>query len=62
MKSIQLNVDALTVHSFTTTTTSPFRAAENAFARTDYCTVATSGVSETNGVYNCKSCGPCCTP
>ncbi len=61
MKTIQLNVDALNVHSFTTTN-APFRAAENAFARTDYCTQLTSGVSETDGVYNCKSCGPCCTP
>ncbi|HYW12360.1 MAG TPA: hypothetical protein VE871_10385 [Longimicrobium sp.] len=61
MKSIQLNVDNLTVHSFMTTKAT-FRAAENAFARTDYCTQLTSAVSETNGVYNCKSCGPCCTP
>lgn len=61
MKTIQLNVESLTVHSFTTSTAT-FRAAENVFARTDYCTALTSGVSETDGVHNCKSCGPCCTP
>lgn len=61
MKTIQLNVDALAVKSFTTLNTN-FGAVQNAFARTDYCTQLTSGVSETDGVYNCKSCGPCCTP
>ena len=61
MKTIQLNVESLTVRSFTTTHATS-RAVEKAFARTDYCTVLTSGVSETDGVFNCKSCGPCCTP
>ena len=57
MKTIQLNIDTLQVHSFTTTST---HSAENALGRTAYCTAITSGVSETDGVFNCKSCGPCC--
>jgi hypothetical protein len=59
MQTIQLNVDALKVISFTTTKN---RAGGSVLARTEYCTVLTSGVSETDGVFNCKSCGPCCSP
>jgi hypothetical protein len=59
MQTIRLNIDALNVKSFTTASK---HALENVLARTEYCTVLTSGVSATDGVYNCKSCGPCCTP
>lgn len=53
MQTIQLNVDALKVHSFATTRED---ALDAAMAPTDI----GSAVSETNGVVICKSCGPCC--
>jgi hypothetical protein len=59
MQTIRLNIDALNVKSFAT---AGKHALENVLVRTEYCTALTSAVSETNGVYNCKSCGPCCTP
>ena len=59
MQTIRLNVDTLRVTSFPTTKN---RAGGSVLARTEYCTVLTSGVSETDGVFNCKSCGPCCSP
>jgi hypothetical protein len=57
MQTIRLNVDALKVKSFTTTVNDPARAVLFATA---LCTTIGSAVSETNGVYQCKSCGPCC--
>lgn len=53
MPTIRLNVDALQVSSFATTQDT---AAEHALAGTQLC----SAVSETDGVVQCKSCGPCC--
>lgn len=53
MKTIRLNVEALEVSSFATTRD---EAANDALARTTLC----SAVSETDGVVQCKSCGPCC--
>jgi hypothetical protein len=54
MRKIQLNPDALEVRSFSTTAldTTP----NQDVARTELC----SAVSETDGVFQCKSCGPCC--
>lgn len=54
MQTIQLNVDALKVSSFTTTSR---EVDQNAIARTELCG---SAVSETDGIAICKSCGPCC--
>lgn len=54
MPTIRLNVDALEIKSFATTTQDA--TAENALAATTFC----SAVSETNGVFQCKTCGPCC--
>lgn len=51
MQTIQLNVDALEVKSFVTT---QVEAPQNAL------TYITSAVSETDGRFQCKSCGPCC--
>jgi hypothetical protein len=51
MQTIQLKLDALEVKSFVTT---QVEAPQNAP------TYITSAVSETDGVVNCKSCGPCC--
>jgi hypothetical protein len=52
MQTIRLDVDALEIKSFATTK----NAAESELAPT----TLGSAVSETNGVYQCKSCGPCC--
>lgn len=52
MKTIQLDVDALEVRSFATT-----RDQAPDLAAASY---LTSAVSETDGVFQCKSCGPCC--
>lgn len=57
MKTIRLNVDALEVKSFATTTTDAARAAH---AQAALSTTIGSAVSETDGVVWCKSCGPCC--
>jgi hypothetical protein len=53
MQTIRLNIEALEIRSFATTR-GP--AVKNEAAPTDI----GSAVSETNGVYICKSCGPCC--
>lgn len=55
MQTIRLNVEALEVRSFATTQQQDRVKSE--LAPTDFCG---SAVSETNGVYICKSCGPCC--
>jgi hypothetical protein len=55
MQTIRLNVEALEVKSFTTTNFEALKGDQ--LAPTDFCG---SAVSETNGVYICKSCGPCC--
>lgn len=52
MKTIQLNVDALEVRSFATTRDEAPEPTAAAYP--------TSAVSETDGVFQCKSCGPCC--
>jgi hypothetical protein len=54
MKTIRLDVDALEIHSFAT---GEQDAGASGLAPSDLCG---SAVSETNGVVNCKSCGPCC--
>lgn len=54
MRKIQLNPDALEVRSFSTAALDETPSQE--MARTEFC----SAVSETNGVVQCKSCGPCC--
>ena len=56
MQTIRLNLDALEINSFVTTSAKEFAVPRDA-APTDFCG---SAVSETNGVYICKSCGPCC--
>jgi hypothetical protein len=59
MQTIRLNVDALEIASFTTTKET---TGVRALAPTDFCTAGMcgSGISETDGVFQCKSCGPCC--
>lgn len=52
MKTIQLNVDALEVRSFATTRDEAQQTAADSYL--------TSAVSETDGMVQCKSCGPCC--
>jgi hypothetical protein len=54
MQTIRLNVDAIEVKSFATT---KHENLKSNLAPTDFCG---SAASETNGVYICKSCGPCC--
>ncbi len=54
MRKIQLNPDALEVRSFSTTALDETPNQE--MAGTTLC----SAVSETDGVFQCKSCGPCC--
>ena len=54
MQTIRLNVDSLKIKSFVTSASDKAGAADVAP------TYITSAVSETNGVYQCKSCGPCC--
>jgi hypothetical protein len=54
MKTIQLDIEALEVKSFSTTRHEDLTCD---LAPTDFCG---SAVSETNGVAICKSCGPCC--
>lgn len=56
MQTIRLDVEALEVRSFATTKFEALKTDVRA-APTDFCG---SAVSETNGVYICKSCGPCC--
>ncbi len=53
MQTIRLNVDALEVKSFATTE----QDETNSSLAESY---ITSAVSETDGVRQCKSCGPCC--
>lgn len=53
MQTIRLDVDALEIRSFVTTKP---EVVKGEMAPTDL----GSAVSETNGVYLCKSCGPCC--
>lgn len=53
-QAIRLDVDKLEVRSFITVKQD---TARSELAPTDFCG---SAVSETNGVYLCKSCGPCC--
>lgn len=59
MQTIRLNVEALEITSFTTTN-EPVEV--RALAPTDICSapICTSAVSETDGIRQCKSCGPCC--
>jgi hypothetical protein len=54
MRTIRLNVDALEIKSFIT------GAPDTAHARDMAPTYITSAVSETDGMFQCKSCGPCC--
>jgi hypothetical protein len=51
VQKIILDVDKLEIRSFPTTDEDEGGALADQI---------TSGVSETNGVYRCKSCGPCC--
>ena len=53
MQTIRLDVEALEIKSFATTKQN---VVKGDMAPTDL----GSAVSETNGVYLCKSCGPCC--
>ena len=52
MQTIRLDVEALEIKSFVTT--------KKDAAKSEAPTDLGSAVSETNGVYLCKSCGPCC--
>ena len=52
MQTIRLDVEALEVKSFATT--------KHEAANSDPDPADRSAISETNGVYLCKSCGPCC--